>query len=38
MFFPMHTTPDSNPAQTTVERVAVLYALASEAEPLIETN
>jgi nucleoside phosphorylase len=36
MFFPMHTTPDPDPAQTTVERVAVLYALASEAEPLIE--
>jgi nucleoside phosphorylase len=32
----MHTGPDPDPAETTIERVAVLYALESEAEPLVE--
>ncbi len=36
MFFPMHPADGPAPAESTIERVAVLYALAHEAEPLVE--
>ena len=32
----MHTSPDPDPAETTVERVALLFALEAEAMPLVE--
>ena len=32
----MHTAPDPDPAETTIERVALLFALAAEAMPLVE--
>ena len=32
----MHTSPDPDPPQTTIERVCVLFALLDEAMPLVE--